>query len=242
MERVRRSAWGVVLLTAVTMAGCDEAPPQKAERVRAIKPYYVVEPAGGDLRHYSGTVIASNTSALSFAVSGTVQAVKVRQGDRVTKGQILASLDPAPFKLDVIAARAEVTTANAEYVNKKVQLDRQRTLFERDWVAKARLDQAVAAFEGAEGQLSLARSRLGLAERDLSNTRLTAPFDGIIAVRDVEPFVEISKGQAILQIDSEDTFEVELSIPDSVVGRLSIGTPVAIEASTVAGCGWPRRR
>ena len=239
------NTWWRTLLIAVAamllLVSCDEEPPQKVERIRAIKPYYVIEPAGGDVRRYSGTIVASNTSALSFAVSGTVQTVTVNKGDHVKKGQILATLDAKPFNLNVEAAQAERAAAQAELDNTRVELERQKKLLERGWVAKAAYDRAVAAFEAAEGQLNLARSRVGLAERDVAKTRLTAPFDGVIAQRDVEPFVEVKTGQTVFQLDSEGALEVDLSIPDTIVGRLSIGTPVTINASTVAGCGCAGR-
>ena len=233
-----RIASRIVLLSALAgVLGCDEEPVQQAERVRAIKPYFVVEPAGGDVRRYSGTISASNTSDLSFAVAGTVKTVAVNKGDRVAKGQVLATLDPKPFALNVQAARSEVNAARAEVTNKRAELDRQRKLFKRGWVAKARLDGAVTEFEAAEGKLNLARSRLGLAERDMRQTRLEAPFDGVIALRDVNPFVEVKIGQKVFQIDSQGAYEVDLSIPDTIIGRLSIGAPVTIDAATVAGCG-----
>lgn len=242
MPRARFTSIAASLLFTIILAGCDDpAPPETAERIRAIKPYTVTEPAGASVRRYSGTVAASDTSALSFAVSGTVQTVAVKQGDRVTAGQALATLDPKPFELDVQAAQSQLATAKATRDNKKVDLDRQRQLFSKGWVAKAALDQAVAAYDAAEGELNLARSRLGTAERDLANTKLTAPFGGVIASRDVEPFTEVSRGTAVFQINSEGALEVDLSIPDSVVGRLTTGLPVSIEISTIAGCGCSGR-
>ncbi len=240
----RQTRWQAVLIAmcgVFLLAACEEEPPPKVERVRAIKPYYVVEPAGGDVRGYSGTIVATNTSALSFAVSGTVQNVEVNQGDRVVKGQILATLDTEPFDLDVAAGQSEVSSAQAEAQNQRLQLERQRKLYEREWVAKAALDQAVATTEAAEGKLNLMRSRLGLIERDRANARLMAPFDGVISSRDVDPFVEVQRGQTVFQLDSEGAFEVEVSIPDSVVGRLTVGMPVTVAAPTVAGCGCTGR-
>ncbi|NNG03696.1 MAG: efflux RND transporter periplasmic adaptor subunit [Inquilinus sp.] len=241
MHNARRLTRAFAILAAVSMAGCDDAPPETVERIRAIKPYYIIEPAGGDVRQYSGTIAASNTSALSFAASGTVRNVDVNQGDRVVEGQVLATLDTEPFDLDVEAAQSQVSAAEAEFDNQKVELDRQRQLHERGWVARARLDQAVAAFEAAKSQLDLSRTRLGIAERDLAQARLTAPFDGVISTRNVEPFTEISQGQTVFQVDSDDVFEVDLSIPDSVVGRLSIGAPVSVGVPTVPGCGCAGR-
>ena len=227
-------------LSALLLA-CEEAPVAKTERVRAIKPYYVVEPAGGDVRRYSGTIKAANTSALSFAVAGTVRSVAVKQGDKVVKGQTLATLDPKPFELNVQAAKAEQATARAEAQNKKAELERQRKLFERGWVAKAAMDNALTAFESAGEQLNLARSRLGLSERDLAKTKLRAPFDGVVAKRDVEPFTEVAQGKSIFQIDSKGAYEVELEIPDNIISRLTVGASVQVEAPTVSGCGCKAR-
>jgi RND family efflux transporter MFP subunit len=227
---------------SVLLAGCEEeSDSAPAERVRAIKAYYVSEPAGGDVRRYSGSIAASDTSVLSFAASGTVATVAVNQGERVTEGQVLATLDTKTFDLNVQAAQSQLASAQANYADKKGAVGRQRQLFDKGWVAKAALDQAVAAFDAAEGELNLARSRLGIAERDLANTRLTAPFDGVLAKRDVQPFEEVSTGQAILLINSEGALEVDLSIPDSVISRLAIGAPVTVEVSTVAGCGCTGR-
>lgn len=240
MAPFRGTAMVIVMLGV--LAGCDSEPERDAaERIRAIKPYYVSEPAGGDVRRYSGTIAPSDTSALSFALSGTVATVAVKQGERVAAGQVLATLDPKPFDLNVRAARSQLAAARAKFADKKGALDRQRQLFDKGWVAKAALDQAVAAFDAAEGDLNLARTRLGSAERDHSNTRLTAPFDGVVARRDVEPFEEVSTGKAIFLINSEGALEVDLSVPDSVVSRLSIGATVTVDVSTVAGCGCAGR-
>lgn len=231
----------LVFLAGLLVAACEEEVQQTSERIRAIKPYYVVEPAGGDVRRYSGTIQATNTSSLSFAVAGTVQTVKVNKGDRVAKGQLLASLDPKPFELNVQVAQAEQASARAELQNQKAELDRQRQLFDKGWVAKAAYDTAVTKFESAEEQLNLARSRLGLAERDLAKARLQAPFEGVIALRDVEPFVEVSQGKTVFQVDSKGAFEVELQVSDTIIGKLSLGAPVTIDAGTVAGCGCTGR-
>lgn len=221
-----------------TLAACDSEPEATApERIRAIKPYYVSEPAGGEVRRLSGTITAANTSALSFAVPGKVATVRVTQGARVKAGQVLATLDTKRFDLNVSAEKSQLASAQANYADKKAELDRQRQLFKKGWVAKAAIDRAVAAFDAAAGDLNLARSRVGSVEKDRADTVLRAPFDGVIANRDVEPFEEVASGKALFLINSEAALEADLSVPDNIVSRISIGTPVTVKVSTIAGCG-----
>ncbi|MEM9784461.1 MAG: efflux RND transporter periplasmic adaptor subunit [Pseudomonadota bacterium] len=234
---------GLLMLTAtMALAACDdEDVAETAERVRAIKTYEVTEPAGADIRRYSGTLVASDTSALSFPQSGTVETVAVAQGERIAAGDVLATLDPTPFELDRNAAQAEVASAQATLTEKQGDFARQQTLFEKGWVAAAALEQAVSALDGAEAALELARARLGTAERTLRNATLTAPFDGQIASRDVEPFQDVSAGQALFQINASGALEVVVSVSDAVVSRLVLGSTVAVDVATDPSCGCTAR-
>ena len=230
----RRAA---VLALAATLGACGEAAVETEEPVRTIKPFFVNAASQGDIRLYSGEIVPADTASLSFTVAGTVNAVEVKQGDDIKNGDVLASLEAEPFELNVAAARSELASARAKYENARLNLSRQRQLYEKEWVAKAVLDQATAENDAAKGQFDLAESRLGLAERDLEKTKLRAPFDGVIAFRNIEPFVEVKAGEAIFQIDSQNAFEVEISVPDSVIGRVEIGAPVTIDAPALPECG-----
>jgi len=69
----------------------------------------------------------------------------------------------------------------------------------------------------------VARTRLGLAQQDLAKTKLTAPFTGVVAERDVAPVTEVKVGQTLFRLDSKGGYEAVLSVPDAVVSRLTIG-------------------
>ncbi len=234
-----RTAGPVLLLAAFTLAGCDEAEDvaDAPERVRAIKTFTVAQPSGGQTRSFSGALAAAATSSLSFSVGGTTAQVNVAAGDMVQAGDVLAELDPESLTLDVEEAQSMLASAQATYDEKRAAVDRQRTLYDKGWLAKAGLDQALAAFEVAEGEMNVARSRLAAAERDLGKATLTAPFDGVIAERDVEPFQEVSAGQSLFQINANGAMEVDLSVPDTIVSRIAPGAAVGINVVTVAGCG-----
>lgn len=239
MKRVSLTVQMTTLIVlAGVLIGCEEAtPPPEVERVRAIKPYYVSDPAGSDVRRYSGTIVAAHTSALGFAVAGTIKTVQANAGDHVKIGQTLATLEPNIYALNVQSAEAELKSQSAELKQVRQDIVRQQALYKKGWIAKAAYEKTTAQLSVAEEARNLARARLGLAEQDLTKTRLTAPFDGIISERAVDPFVEVSTGQKIFQIDSEGALEADISISDSVISRIAIGSPVSINTAAVPGCG-----
>ena len=150
-------------------------------------------------------------------------------GDRVTKGQVLATLDNTPFQLNVEAAEAEVGRAKAVLAEKTTDFDRQETLFKKDWVSKAAFDQATAARDSAANSLSFAVSKLNLARRDLEKTVLMAPFDGVIAAKYADPFQEVARGEKIFDIYIEGAMEVVLSVPETRIGDIYLGLPADIQ-------------
>ena len=217
---------GLIALGA--LIGCEEQAPPVAENVRAIKTIVVSEQGAGQQRRFPGILEAVDTSSLSFEVPGNTREIKVDVGDRVTEGQDLATLDDTPFRLNVDAAEAEVSRAKANLAEKKTDFDRQSTLYKKDWVSKAAFDQAKAAYDSAASQVDYAISKLNLAKRDLDKAVLRAPFDGVIAAREADPFQEVARGQTIFEIYVEGAMQVALSVPETSIRFISLGTPAKV--------------
>ncbi|MCZ6761726.1 MAG: efflux RND transporter periplasmic adaptor subunit [Gammaproteobacteria bacterium] len=226
-----------LLMATLAIAGCEEEVTHKVERIRAIKPFTVNEPGGGIVRRFAGKIAASESSALSFAVPGTVAKVNVAAGDKVKQGQVLASLDTKTFDLDVQAAKSELRSAQAKLTEARHNQKRKSALFKKGWVTKAAYDTALAKATSAVSAVEGARSQLGRAQRDLSKTRLLAPFDGAISKRDVEPFAEIKVGSTLFEINASGSKEIKFSVPDTIVRRLSVGLQVDVVVSALAECG-----
>ena len=177
MAKIHSGALRATILVAASLVltGCEEEPPEVVEKIRAIKTVTVAERGSGQLNRFPGLIEAVDTSVLSFEVAGNTREVNVSVGDRVTKGQILATLDTSAFQLNVEAAEAEVGRSKAVLAEKQNDYDRQNTLYKKEWVSKAALDQAVAARDSATNELAYANSKLNLARRDLDKTVLLAP-------------------------------------------------------------------
>jgi RND family efflux transporter MFP subunit len=219
--------WGPIL-AAFLVSSCEEPPPPTVEKIRAIKTIVVADRGAGQTRRFPGVIEAVDTSSLSFEVSGNTREILVDVGDRVTAGQVLATLDDTPFQLNVDAAEAEVSRANASLAEKKTEFDRQDTLYKKDWVSKAAWDQAKAAYDSFASQVSYANSKLNLARRDLDKTQLRAPFDGVIAARESDPFQEVARGEKIFDIYVEGAMQVRLTVPETTIKQINLGLPANV--------------
>ncbi len=218
----------VLALAGLLLAACEQEQPEVVENIRAIKTITISERGSGQLRRFPGTVEAVDTSTISFEVAGNTREVNVNVGDRVTEGEVLATLDDKPFQLNVEGAEAELGRAKAQLAEKDTEYVRQKTLYEKDWVAKAAYDQALAARDSAANQVSYATSKLNLSRRDLEKTRLAAPFDGVIAAKYVDPFQEVARGEKVFEIYAEGAMEVLLSVPETAIGQVHLGLPAEI--------------
>jgi RND family efflux transporter MFP subunit len=226
----------VGLSVLLTISACRQEPPPLPERIRTIKTIKVSEQASGKLRQFSGIVEAADRSSISFEVSGNVREVRVDVGDRITKGQILAVLDKRIYNLNVKAAEAELGRARVILADKRNDLDRFQRINKQDpgAVSQAALDNAQAAVDSARKQLQFARSQLKLAQRDLEKTVLRAPFDGVIATRNVEPFFEVTRGQKLFDVFENTGMEVAVSIPEDVIYEIRMNQKGDIQFSVIA--------
>ena len=228
----RRLSQMVLVVGAVmALVACREEP-ELIEQVRAIKTVTVADTAGGATRQFSGIVQATDSSSLSFQIGGTVQEIRVDIGDQVTKDQVIATLDKEPFELDVQSAEAELRKAQSDEQHKKAEYERRRSLYERDVASKSELDVALYAYRKATSDVQNARAKLNLVRRDLLYTTLRAPFDGAVAARSVDAFVEVPAGQEIVRLDAKGTLEVAFDIPETIISRVAKGASVSIAFPT----------
>ena len=231
-QMLKRTTW--LLCIAVVLTACKE----EAEIVKIIRPIDTItigEQAAEQFGKYSGIVAAVESSGLSFQIRGQVESVEVDIGDSVKKGQVLAALDPEPYQLNVNAAQAELVTARDNISKTKAEYERQKRLFEQGAGAENRMEVAEFDYKSAQSAVEFQNAKLDQASRDLRNTKLPSPYDGVIAWRSVEPNEEVPAGQKILEINAAGKMEVQLAIPETTVHRLNIDDPVKITFPTLPG-------
>lgn len=214
-----------LLLLAAFLAGCEKDVAEPEERIRAVKTIVVGDLASDQMRKFPGTVEPVESSQLSFEVDGIVQKVQVDVGDTFSKGDVLAHLDNQSFELSVASARAALARATAQLEERQSSYQRERRIQAEDPGATTQkaVDQARAGYESQVQEVTYSQARLELAERDLTNTELIAPYDGIVAARFIEPSEVAARGLHMLEVYAEAAMQVAVSIPEQVIGKVHTG-------------------
>ena len=137
---------------ALVAIACAEPAPEP-EPLRPVRTELVLATGGGRVRSFSGRARAGQETNLSFRVPGRIQALNVKLGDAIRRGQVLAELEPDDFEIAVEQARAELANAQATAENAEADLARIRGLFERDSVSRGQDDSALARSKSAQARV-----------------------------------------------------------------------------------------
>lgn len=127
-----------------------------------------------------GRVAATRISEVRAQVSGILQERVFEQGTLVKKGDVLYRIDPKMFQVRVASAEASLQRAEATLANARVQLDRQKSLRDKNVSSGASYDTAAVAVAQADADVALARASLDEAKINLEYTEVRAPITGII--------------------------------------------------------------
>ncbi len=230
--RCKISMLMALLVTALTIlpAGCERADDEPViALVQTVRTFSIEEYAPARIARLSGVVEPAETADLAFSVDGTIESIEVDLGDLVKRNELLAVLDREPYELTVDVRRGQLEQAQTALEQSERAYQRQRELFERDVISTRQYDEARAQYKTAHEQVEVSRQRLGLAEHDLDNTRLTAPYEGVIAGRMVEEFEEVAAGRPILRLQVEREAEVTVLVPETLVYNIRVGDTVTVD-------------
>ena len=173
-----------------------------------------------------GQVRSEAVARLRAEATGSVQRVPVRPGQRVTKGQLLVSLDPQPFDLDVAAAEAAVREAEARYAG----------IIIPDSVVsgEAPSPERRAAVASSSG-LETARISLEQAKLERERAEIRAPFSGVVDRVDVAPGTRVSSGDAIATVVDVDDLQIEASVLEHDLPLIRSGGAAIITSAAAPG-------
>jgi RND family efflux transporter MFP subunit len=185
--------------------GCGEDPPPPEPVVRPIKMLTI----GGGLagtREYPGRLRAGQQVDMAFEVPGRIVEFAYKEGTLVEAGAILARLDPRDYENTLEQSKATLR-------NRRTYLAR---------IAKAHETRAVPEqdLNDAQAQLEVAQAEVRIQQKRLDETRLIAPFEGIMARKLVEDFANVQEKQPVLIFEDSSLLEIKVAIPErDMAGR-----------------------
>lgn len=196
----------------------------------------------------TGYVTARREATVSAKTTGKLAEILIEEGDRVTKGQVLARLDDSDAQAELRLARAQLTAAKASVADLDAQLqeavrdlDRQQALNRRGATAEQTLDSAgtkvtrlQAQLRAQQAQIKVARAQVHVAQVNFANTIIEAPFTGIIVAKTAHPGEIVSPMSAgggftrtgICTIVDMSSREIEVDVNEAYINRVKPGQPV----------------
>ncbi len=222
-----------VALSVVALLMFSRRDVRATETVLAERPAEVVllrvDPTLERREHvFHGVVRTTRRAMLSFTEGGRVVSRPARVGDHVAAGDLLARLDPTPYRNSVRASHA---------TRRELDLQREQLARDRDRAARlagggvttqVRLEQAQSGLERVDAMREAASASVSESRRRTREGMLRAPFDGVITDVMVEPGELVSAGQPVLRLAGADGRELPLEVPVAVAEDLSAGDEVVM--------------
>ncbi|MCB9477794.1 MAG: efflux RND transporter periplasmic adaptor subunit [Deltaproteobacteria bacterium] len=213
-----------IVLAAGGQTRSEPAPPTFVKKVRVAD---VTRTDPSRARQFSGVVRAEKRAQLSFTLPGRMNERFVDVGDHVTKGQRLARLDQAELINAVDMANARVDDLSTQLDQARRDTQRAETLASQGGTSQQHFEQAQAGTRQLEAGLRAAQAQLREARRLLTESNLRAPFDGEVTDVFAEAGEFVAPGRPVLSLNGAGA-EVEIEVPESMIGALKIGAPVTL--------------
>ncbi|MBW2523432.1 MAG: efflux RND transporter periplasmic adaptor subunit, partial [Deltaproteobacteria bacterium] len=176
----------------------------------------------------TGTLQANRDVVLSAEVAGKVQKVHRDLGDRCKRGEPLVQLDPSGYQIAVLQAKAAHAQAKAAFEQSARDLKRTETLHQREAVAAYELERAQSGERTTAAVVEQAAAALRLAKRNLHETTIRCPFDGVVAARLVELGQLVGPQTPLARVVDTERLKLTLTVGAAQLARLELGQRVRL--------------
>ncbi|WP_286782676.1 MdtA/MuxA family multidrug efflux RND transporter periplasmic adaptor subunit [Leclercia sp. UBA1284] len=209
------------------MRGGVLAPVQAATAVNKSVPLYLTG---------LGTITAANTVTVRSRVDGQLIALHFQEGQQVKAGDLLAEIDPSQFKVALAQAQGQLAKDKATLANAQRDLARFQKLVKTNLVSRQELDTQQSLVSESQGTIKADEAAVASAQLQLDWSRITAPIDGRVGLKQVDIGNQISSGDTtgIVVITQTHPIDLVFTLPENdiatVVQAQKTGQPLVVEA------------
>ena len=215
-----RWIFGLIVLSAFAFQACESSSGKSSSDKPAETGVdgYVVETRQLENNvPATGTLLPNEEVELRSEISGRVEKIHFREGDEVSKGDLLLQIDD-----DALQAQLDKLKSQIGFAEKR--LNRQTELRDVEGVSEEAVEEAQTTLD----ELKADRKRV---ESDIRNSRVYAPFSGVVGLRMISPGSFVEAGAAIANLVQKDPVKIEFAVPASYATQLKPGTPVDFKIS-----------
>lgn len=213
----------ISLAAVMVLAGSCNAGAKREPELRSVRLAVPEEISGISAHSFAGQVKEADRIALGFKTAGEISSINVKEGQKVSKGQLLAVLDDIDYQLGVNALQSQ-------YDQLKAEVERMSRLYERKSISANDYEKALSGLEQLEAQLEMNKNKLAY-------TRLYAPMSGIVESIDFSAKEMVNAGTPVISFLDVSSMIVETNIPASAYEKRESFT--SIECRTRDGRTFP---
>jgi RND family efflux transporter MFP subunit len=230
----------IALATLTIAAGCKRKTADAADTVQqlVVGTENIAIARNGSVTNgpaISGSLDAELDATVRAQIAGSIVSTGAEVGQSVRKGQTLGRIDALGLQDAYLSAKSAVSSAEANAAVAQRNLQRSQTLLQAGAIAQRDLETAQTQATSAEAALEDAKARLATAQKNFDNTRISAPFDGIVSQKSVSAGDVVQPGAALFTIVDPSTMRLVAAVPSDQLSMLRVGTDVTFTVTGYAG-------
>lgn len=207
-----------ILAAAMALAGLTSAPVWANAEAAAVKSV-AAQTSAADVQEASldAVVEAVRQATLSAQVPGAIVSLNVKAGDRVRAGQELLRIDASAAQQNVVGNTAQLEAAQANLRVASKELDRQKQLFQKQYISQGALERAQAQYEAAQAQVQAQQAQTRAAQTQTGFFSVRAPFNGVVSDVPVTLGDMAMPGRPLVTLHDPSALRVSAAVPQSMM-------------------------